>query len=484
MIRALLASSMALVLGLLLPHRAFAGPADDAAVEAAEVSAEHCQKITSRKPEEVVRANKAVADALEKLQAAFESTGDASLRYWRGMLVQCLDRPETAVADFEAFIAAQSDKPMYAGMVKEAKARLNRLRGKKRGEGPAAEWLRRAGRVEASLALAGGFAPRFMGCRDQPSGAQGGRAINAACLGGVNPRLVWGFSVTPEVAGALDVFVGTRGGGGSAARTGKAATVADLGLGVRAALGVQSPAATLEPAFSGLPAGFVAGGPRLRVLQAGNAGVAALAVRLGGEFVADLSPTIPWAGSSKYNDLGLLDPGTWAMTGFGGSGWFRASVELSPKVVVEVGGEGGFVASSAALIRNTRPGVPTWVAVVGSTIPDAETIHGCPEEVPHDERQCEEVQGMPPVLSGHRWWADFHLGVFGPTKHADAAIGGELTAGFHDRLVRLADEDAYDWCVPGSDCALDPDSRRVFSTEWGDVRIRVALVLRFASPPF
>lgn len=463
---------------LCAPRFATAGPADDAALEAAEVAGEHCANLSSRRPEEIVRANKVVADTLEKLQGAIDASQEPTLLYWRGILVQCLDRPETAIVDYEAFIASKGGDAMYASMVREAKARLNRLKGRKRGEGPAADHLRRAARIEGTLRLGVTLGPAWMGCTDDAT-----LVHNVACVGGLNPSWRLGWSPRPDGEVRADLYFG-----GGPARIGASAVPGrlDVGLGLRGDLTIQPKVEALHPAALGAPFGTLGAGFRLRLVQSQSAGVRAGALRLGVDVISDMSPVIPWAGAPKYSTVDLLDPGTWTMRGLGGNVRVAGALEASRDWIIELSGSLSVSVSPQGWIVQSREGAPRWVHHDARATP-APQGEGCPEEGQGAGLYCEAVERMGALsgglhIRGHGSWS-----LLRPLPGGAAAMGLQLDVGYERRTLGITDDAGARWCVPdegsAADCANDADRRRVYSTEWNDLVATLSWVLRLSAAP-
>jgi hypothetical protein len=454
-----------------VPGPARADAVADAALDAADVSTTWCANLASRKADEIVRANKAVGDALDKVHAAYQESQDPSLLYWRAQLAQCLDRRDLAVADFEAFVASQEGRTMYGSMVKDANQRLVRLRGKKRGEGPSATWLRRSARMEGELRLQGGASLRTMQCTDWDDGVGGGRSINAACLGTVRPRTLSGGSLAGEGGAALSLYADAR-------EVGKGVR-ASPGVGGAVSFGLWSPAPYVDGAFAGGPQVDLAVGPRLRWSQAPNAGKQAWSLRLDLDFVTALTPLVPWAGAAKYPETGLLDPGTWLLPAFGGGGVLRLGVELDERTVLELGVDGAIGLAPASAIRQVRQGKPVWIDAGAANVePEGTGVAGCAPADDVTGLRCESAERLPDVANGLRWRLAGGITILRPRKDGVVALGPSLQVGYRRTDLGFVDDGANDWWV---DTDTDANRRRIYSSRSGEWLVRLGIVVRLGS---
>jgi hypothetical protein len=122
---------MRLLLLLLLAAPAFAGEADKIAMEADSVNQAACLDVAEQTA--VNKAGVAMAEVsvvwvkVDEIYSASPEPRPAYLLYWRGVLGQCLDRDELALADLRAFATTQASNAAYAGLVKDAERRILRL---------------------------------------------------------------------------------------------------------------------------------------------------------------------------------------------------------------------------------------------------------------------------------------------------------------------------------------------------------------------
>jgi hypothetical protein len=144
--------------------------ADELAVFAAEVHAEHCATIHSSDTQAAEEAYAVVHDAWGELDENLRASEvpHPYLLYWRGLLAACLDEDEQAASDLEGFVraaeflaaAAPEREGQLQSMVGDSRRRLRRLSRGAQG----ADERTNAG---AALLIAGGLA------------AGGGFALNA-----------------------------------------------------------------------------------------------------------------------------------------------------------------------------------------------------------------------------------------------------------------------------------------------------------------
>ncbi len=118
--------------------RAQEAGADDLAVRAAAVHAEHCAALQGADVSAAVEGYQAVAGTWGELDEALRASDvpQPYLLYWRGLLAQCLDKREDASSDLEGFLKATEFLSAVDGeregqlraMAQDAARRLKRLR--------------------------------------------------------------------------------------------------------------------------------------------------------------------------------------------------------------------------------------------------------------------------------------------------------------------------------------------------------------------
>ncbi len=123
--------------------------AQAAAVAAEAVYSEHCSTVAGRGVSEAAAANTEVSAVWLQVSQAYEVRGDAFLRYWRGVLGQCLGHEDRAQEDLSAFVAVADGNRRSTALVRDAKRRLARL-----GAGATVSPARPAGAVSLALGAA------------------------------------------------------------------------------------------------------------------------------------------------------------------------------------------------------------------------------------------------------------------------------------------------------------------------------------------
>ncbi len=143
------------LLVVLFARPALAEESAELAARAATVHEEHCTEVRGGRNVQVRgKAIQAVAEVWTALDVAWTEAPEPYLRYWRGLLAQCLQDDETAVADLQAFVDENAEVSDYAAQVRDAKKRLRRL-------GVAAP--RKAGRARPATVALGLLAPSLAG---------------------------------------------------------------------------------------------------------------------------------------------------------------------------------------------------------------------------------------------------------------------------------------------------------------------------------
>ena len=111
--------------------------ADDLAVRASGVHAEHCADIHASDMTVAVQGYAAVAEIWGELDSALKEADAPQpyLLYWRGLLSQCLNRDAEAASDLEGFLKAteflgavdETRQGQLKSMARDAQKRLKRL---------------------------------------------------------------------------------------------------------------------------------------------------------------------------------------------------------------------------------------------------------------------------------------------------------------------------------------------------------------------
>jgi hypothetical protein len=189
---------------VLAPPVARADAAVDAAVRANEVNRKLCGDAYSADVDRAADATRRVADAWAEVDRVHEQTRSSYLLFWRGVLAQCLGRPESARDDLEQFVAAEDRKGPFADLVRQAERRLRRLgRKSEPGSGPLAEYLRTTTVLDLELAYHGGLVVQAQACADDRLAW-----VNEGCVGVGRPD--W-MLASPPVGLPLELEVAAAG---------------------------------------------------------------------------------------------------------------------------------------------------------------------------------------------------------------------------------------------------------------------------------
>ena len=118
-----------LVLGAVLGvPPAFAGDlTDEAALAAHQTREEHCSDVGTINVTKAAASVTQVATVWQQVSEAYEAEQISYILYWRGMLAQCLGYDDKAVSDLSAFIKSDAEHTESAGMLADARRRLNFL---------------------------------------------------------------------------------------------------------------------------------------------------------------------------------------------------------------------------------------------------------------------------------------------------------------------------------------------------------------------
>ncbi len=140
-LRRAIAAALA-VPGLLLLTPRVAGAAErDAEAEALAQEAQgavdrYCSEAVSDDVTLAAESVAAVSAVWAKVSAKLEESRKVYLLYWRGVLGQCLDQEEKALADLHAFLGIRGGSDEWASLVADAQRRVRQLERKTgRGKG-------------------------------------------------------------------------------------------------------------------------------------------------------------------------------------------------------------------------------------------------------------------------------------------------------------------------------------------------------------
>ena len=98
-----------------------------AAVQAADTHAKYCGEGVDQTIESSGSAIAEVGKMWASLDGLPERTGATGLLYWRGLLAECLDRQDHAIADLTQFLEAHKHDTTWVEPVRDAIRRLQRM---------------------------------------------------------------------------------------------------------------------------------------------------------------------------------------------------------------------------------------------------------------------------------------------------------------------------------------------------------------------
>ncbi len=104
-----------------------ADPSEALAQEAHQVLIDHCADAAGGAVTTAAESVAVVSDVWARVSAEVESSHKVYLLYWRGVLAQCLDQEERAIADLKTFVRVRGDSTLWAGLVQDAEKRLRQL---------------------------------------------------------------------------------------------------------------------------------------------------------------------------------------------------------------------------------------------------------------------------------------------------------------------------------------------------------------------
>ncbi len=112
---------------LLLASNAWAGPAEDAALQANQVRDLHCAEMAADRTSSMTSALVAVAPVLDEVSRVYEQTKAPYLLYWRGVLLQCSGQEARATEDLSTFVADPGNQRYLPDLVRDGERRLRHL---------------------------------------------------------------------------------------------------------------------------------------------------------------------------------------------------------------------------------------------------------------------------------------------------------------------------------------------------------------------
>jgi hypothetical protein len=121
---AVVAAGLLLALAL-IPRPGHAGTAEAAAMEAYAFQQRYCAEVAgATSTSDATQALSEVTIVLSRLSLTYDETGVPFLLYWRGVLLQCVQQEERAIADMEAFLASPGVEEDFTALVKESRRRI------------------------------------------------------------------------------------------------------------------------------------------------------------------------------------------------------------------------------------------------------------------------------------------------------------------------------------------------------------------------
>jgi len=97
------------------------------AVEASNVQNEHCADAASNQETGGIRSISTVSDTWVRVSERYDQSGESYLLYWRGVLAQCMDQEDRALADLKEFISRSEGNSLWATLIKDAERRARQL---------------------------------------------------------------------------------------------------------------------------------------------------------------------------------------------------------------------------------------------------------------------------------------------------------------------------------------------------------------------
>ncbi len=443
---------------LLASGNVLADASMDAAMDADSANQDLCANLYSKKVDIAAESLAKVAEVWQRVSEQYDRDKAPYLLFWRGVLAQCLGRNDAAITDLEEFSKSQAESTMFVDLVRQGKARLRRLgTAGKVGDGPSAEWLRRAAPIEVDASWGLGLGASHMVCTDY--GAVGGRVENSSCKGGVNPnpatraafwpaRIEGGIGLFPSRLFGLDLHVG----GDFAAPNG------------------------MPDQYSPGKSFHVTLGPMFRVLSSVASGTRAGQIRIGLRGILAMSDLSPWAGNAKYSStMGYLDAGAWNLLHLGGELAVRGAVELTRRQFLAVGASAGIFAPPGAWGR-TRVRAPAAASL--------RVDLGALEEDPEDDvERIEEVEESPEPVHSTRFDLSARVGTFLVAETRPVAVGPWIGVAVHQLGLKFPDDKDDVW-IGGDDAdSAEDELRKVYSTERTEFVGLVGIEVRIHSEP-
>jgi hypothetical protein len=105
--------------------------------QAAQIRDKHCTGVAGQNTTLAAKAFTPVSEVWGRVSYHYEKNGTIYLRYWRGVLEDCLSQDERALEDLKGFVAVTGDKPLWSSLVYDAQQRIRRISGVAPGVAPA-----------------------------------------------------------------------------------------------------------------------------------------------------------------------------------------------------------------------------------------------------------------------------------------------------------------------------------------------------------
>ena len=180
-----------------------AGPSAEAvALEAQRVHTEYCGSLQGTDRGLAGESFAVVGPAWSRVSAAYRESGGIYLRYWSGLLSECLGRRQDAIADLEAFLAHE-DSRILVSMRADAQWRLRRKASGRSTARPGVKKRRPSPRKPRAGAGAGA---RVSGARFIPAISLGVAAVAA----GITAAAQWDEAVSIYIPRADEGDEGTQ----------------------------------------------------------------------------------------------------------------------------------------------------------------------------------------------------------------------------------------------------------------------------------
>jgi len=426
----------------------------DAAAQANEVNQVYCGDAYSADVSTAAISTKRVAETWSAVDDSYRVHQEPYLLFWRGVLAQCINRPDAAMSDLQEFVKWQEEDGGFADLVRQAKVRLKRL-GKRRkmGEGAAANYLHTPHLLELGISYRGSGEIHVQTCTDIP----GNNALNGGCWGAQPKYMSAGGAVPAGIEASAMVY-----------------PIKWLGVGARYHLGVRVLESVLDAGGSEVSVPWMLLlGPELRLQRSKSSGSRGQRFQLQLGLHVRHGELTTWAGNQTAADPKVLfSAGTYGMTLPGLGGRFELSLEIGPTTAFRLGASGGInMGGTDPTLKMTAPADElTEVGVEGVPRGEAGSLY--------------TKDYLPIAVAASSATAGVHVGLLVARDPGKMAVvptfhftWEESNIGYPD----FKDDSSMDWSTdptievsPG-----DPRSRTVFSTRRDEFIIGFELGLRF-----